>query len=79
MTNIVAKLIKNGKCVKSIYNVKSVIPNKKYGYFEITETIHKHDIITLHKFTDIDRVELYKPDENYYCLEKLPYKVVERE
>ena len=79
MNRHVAKLIKNNKVVKEIYNIKSVIPNKKYRYFEITERINQHDIITIHRFSDIDRVEIYKPDENYARLEKSPYKVVERE
>lgn len=79
MTKIIAKLIKNNKVVKTIYNIKSVVPNKKYGYFEITERINQHDIITTHRFSDIDRVELYKPDENYYRYENKPYKVIERE
>ena len=78
MTKIIAKLIKNNKVVKTIYNIKSVVPNKKYGYFEITERINQHDIITTHRFSDIDRVELYKHDKNYARLEKVPYRVVER-
>lgn len=78
MNRHVAKLIKNNKVVKEIYNIKSVIPNKKYGYFEITERINQHDIITIHRFSNIDRVEIYKPDENYARLEKVPYMVIER-
>lgn len=74
-----AVLIKNGKEVKSIYYIKSVVANKKYGYFEITQKIYHHDIITIHRFTDVDRVELYKPDVNYARMEKTPYMVVERE
>lgn len=74
-----AKLIKNGKTVKEIYFIKSVVANKKYGYFEITQKIYHHDIITIHHFKDVDKVELYRPDENYARLEKSPYMVVERE
>lgn len=76
---IKAVLKKDGKEVKSIYYIKSVVPNKKYGYFEITQKIYHHDIITIHRFRDVDRVELYKPDENYARMEKTPYKVIERE
>ena len=79
MTKIVAVLVKDGKHVKTIHDIKSVTANKKYGYFEITQSIYKHDIVTIHRFSDIDRVELFKPDEHYYQLEKNPYKVVERE
>lgn len=79
MTKIIAKLIKNNKVVKTIYNIKNVIANKKYGYFEITEHICSHDIITIYRFSDIDRVEIYQPDENYHRYENKPYKVVERE
>ena len=79
MERIVAKLIKNNKVIKELHDIKSVVPNKKYGYFEITESINQHDIITIHRFSDIDRVELYKPDENYYRYENKPYKVIERE
>lgn len=78
MTNTKAVLIKDHKIVKEIYNIKSVVANKKYGYFEITENINKHDIITIHRFNDVDKVELYRPDENYARYEKTPYKVVER-
>lgn len=79
MTNKVAVLLKAGKPVKTIHNIKSVVANKKYGYFEITENICKHDIITIHRFSDVDRVEIYEPDENYARLKKVPYKVIERE
>ena len=76
---IKARLVKDGQTVKEIYNIKSVVANKKYGYFEITELINKHDIITIHRFSDVEKVELYRPDENYARYEKTPYKVVERE
>ena len=74
-----AVLIKDNKVVKTIYYIKSVVANTKYGYFEITERINQHDIITLHRFSDIDRVELYKPDENYHRFEKVPYMVINHE
>lgn len=79
MTNTKAVLIKDYKIVKEIYNIKSVVANAKYGYFEITEHINKHDIITIHRYKDVEKVELYRPDENYARYEKTPYKVVERE
>lgn len=75
---IKARLVKDGQTVKEIYNIKSVVANKKYGYFEITEVINKHDIITIHRFKNVEKVELYRPDENYARYEKTPYKVVER-
>ena len=76
---IKARLVKDGQTVKEIYNIKSVVANKKYGYFEITELINKHDIITIHRFKDVEKVELYKTDPNYARFEKTPYKVVEQE
>ena len=74
-----AVLIKDNKEIKTIYSIKSVVANTKYGYFEITQKLYHHDIITIHRFSDVDRVELYKPDENYHRYEKVPYKVIERE
>lgn len=76
---IKARLVKDGKTVKEIYSIKNVVANKKYGYFEITECINKYDIITIHRFKDVEKVELYKTDPNYARFEKTPYKVVERE
>lgn len=76
---IKAVLIKNNKPIKTFYYIKSVTTDKKYEYFVITEHIFKHDIIHAYKFSDVDRVEMYKPSENYYEYEKKPYKVVERE
>ena len=78
MERIVAKLIKNNKVIKELHDIKSVVPDKKHGYFEITQKICTHDIITIHRFSDTDRVELYKHDKNYARLEKVPYKVIER-
>lgn len=74
-----ARLIKDGKTVKEIYSIKNVVANKKYGYFEITQNLYKRDIITIHRFKDVDKVELYQTDLNYARFEKTPYKVVERE
>ena len=76
---IKARLVKDGKTVKEIYSIKNVVANKKYGYFEITECINKHEIITIHRFKDVEKVELYQTDPNYARYEKTPYKVVERE
>lgn len=76
---IKAKLVKDGQTVKEIYSIKNVVANKKYGYFEITEKIYKHEIITIHRFKDVDKVELYQTDILSGRFEKTPYKVVERE
>ena len=72
-------LIKDNKEVKTIYSIKSVVANTKYGYFEITQKLYQHDIITIHRFSEVDRVEMYKPDENYYRYEKVPYKIIKGE
>lgn len=77
-TNTKAVLIKDHKIVKEIYNIKSVVANTKYGYFEVTQRFYKHDITTIRRFTEVDRIELYHVDENYARYEKTPYKVVER-
>ena len=74
-----AVLIKDNKVVKTIYYIKSVVANTKYSYFEIIQKLYHHDIITIHRFSDIDRVELYKPDENYHRFEKVPYMVINHE
>lgn len=76
---IKARLVKDDQTVKEIYNIKSVVANKKYGYFEITQNLYRRDIITIHRFKDLDKVELYQTDPNYARFEKTPYKVVERE
>lgn len=76
---IKARLVKDGKTVEEIYNIKNVVANAKYGYFEITECINKYDIIKIHRFKDVDKVELYQTDPNYARFEKTPYKVVEQE
>ena len=78
MTDTKAVLIKDHKIIKEIYNIKSVVANSKYGYFEITQNLYRRDIITIHRFKDVEKVELYRPDENYARYEKTPYKVVER-
>ena len=74
-----ARLVKDGKTVKEIYSIKNVVANKKYGYFEITQNLYRRDIITIHRFKDVEKVELYQTDPNYARFEKTPYKVVERE
>lgn len=76
---IKARLVKDDKTVKEIYNIKNVVANKKYGYFEITEKIYKHEIITIHRFKDVEKVELYQTDILSGRFNKTPYKVVERE
>lgn len=63
-----ARLVKVNHLPKLMYNVTSVKPNKKYGYFEITTKIYQHQIITTQRFADVDYIELYD--------EKDPAKVV---
>ena len=74
-----SRLVKDDQIVKEIYSIKNVVANKKYGYFEITECINKHEIITIHRFKDVDKVELYQTDILSGQFEKTPYKVIERE
>lgn len=69
-----AKLIKNNNLPKTMFNVVSVKANKKYGYFEITTKIYHHQIITIHRFNDVDRVELYDEEDS-----RKPAKVIEHE
>ena len=69
--NIKATFVKNGKELKSMYNIKSVTANKKYGYFEITQVFYKRDIISLVRYSDCDRVELYKENPNYNRYDEL--------
>ena len=77
MTNTKAVFIKNHKIVKEMYHIVSVVANNKYGYFEVTQRFYKHDIITIRRYTEVDRVELYHVDKNYARYEKTPYRVVE--
>ena len=62
------RMVKVNHLPKVMYNVISVKPNKKYGYFEITTKIYHHEIITTERFNDVDYIEMYN--------EKEPTKVV---
>ena len=55
-----AKLIKINRPSELMFNVISVKPNKKYGYFEITTKIYHHEIITTKSFKEVDFIELYE-------------------
>ena len=51
-----AYLTKGNKAIKVLFDVTKVNPNYKYGYFEITQHIYHHDIITIHRYKDFDSV-----------------------
>ena len=51
-----------------MFDVVSVHPDKKYGYYVVTQKTLHHQIITVHRFNDVDYIELYD--------EKEPNKVV---
>lgn len=55
-----AKLIKLNNPSKYMFNVISVKPNKKYGYFEITTKIYHHEFIEIKRFNEVDYIELYE-------------------
>lgn len=55
-----AKFYKDDKYKFSNANVIKVNPNKKYGYFEITQKFYHFEIITVHRFTEVDKIELYR-------------------
>ena len=74
MATYKAKLIKNNNPSKLLFNVISCKANKKYGYFEITTKIYHHQIITIHRFNEYDRVELYDEEDG-----RKPVKVIEKE
>lgn len=77
--NIKAVIYNNNKPVRTMYNVKSVVPNNKYGYFEITQVFYRREIISIASYQICNKVEMYKHDENYYQYENKPFKVIERE
>lgn len=68
MTTYKIRLVKTNKLPKIMYNVVSVRPHLKYGYFEIISKIYHHEIITTERFADVDYIEMYD--------EKDPAKVV---
>lgn len=55
-----AKLLKNNKEIKLMFNVDSIKTDKKYGYFVVTTKIYKHQIMTTHSFKEVDTIELYE-------------------
>lgn len=47
---------KDGKPVKTYYNVSDIRFDKKYNYWILTERIFHHDIITIHRLNEFDKV-----------------------
>ena len=46
----------NGREVKRFFNVKSIHFDKKYNYWVLTECIYNHDIITVHRLCEFDKI-----------------------
>ena len=45
-----------GKLVKTLFDVKSVKFDNKYNYWILTQKIYKHDIITIHRLNEVDKI-----------------------
>ena len=56
------QLIKNGLITKQMFDIVSVHSDKKYGYFVVTQKTLHHQIITIHRFSDVDYVVLVNRD-----------------
>ena len=57
-----ALLYLNGKHVKTLYDIKSVKYDHKYNYWIVTQHIYKHDLTTIHKVTDVDKIIVVDKD-----------------
>ena len=51
-----ALLYLNGTLVKTVFDVKSVKFDNKYNYWILTQKIYKHDIITIHRLKDVNKI-----------------------
>ena len=47
---------KGNQLIKALRDVISVKPDKKYGYFIITQKIYHHEIISTIRFADCERI-----------------------
>ena len=52
----------NGKYVKTLYDIKSVKFDNKYNYWIVTQHIYKHDLTTIHKVSDVDKIIVVDKD-----------------
>lgn len=55
---------KEDKTVKTFYDVKTITYDQKYNYWVLTQRIYHHDIITIHKPLEFDKVTLIDKDGN---------------
>ena len=54
---------KDYKTVKTFYDVKNISYDHKYNYWILTQCISHHDIITIHKPLEFDKVEVVSKGE----------------
>ncbi|MBO7716227.1 MAG: hypothetical protein J6S85_21865 [Methanobrevibacter sp.] len=59
-----ATLYKGNTAIKILFDVIKVKPNKKYGYFEITQKIYRHELITIARYKDVDKIIFVDKDGN---------------
>ena len=59
-----ATLYKGNTAIKILLDVIKVKPNKKYGYFEITQKIYRHELITIARYKDVDKIIFVDKDGN---------------
>ena len=55
---------KGDKLIKTYSYVISVKADKKYGYFIITQKIYHHEIISIIRFNDCDKIVYTDPKGN---------------
>lgn len=69
---LIAKCYKDNQLIKTYGNIITVKPDKKYGYFIITQKIYHHEIISIMRFADCDSI-IYT-DKNGVRKEITPYE-----
>lgn len=53
-----AEFYKNNRVTKILFDVTKCNADRKYNYFEITQVIYHHQLITIHSFKEYDYVVL---------------------
>lgn len=59
-----ALFYKGDNLTKLLRDVISVKANKKYGYYEITQKIYHHTLITTARFNEVDKIVFVDKDGN---------------
>ena len=66
-----AKYYYKGHYKFTCHYIVKIKPNNKHGYFETTQKINRYEILTIQRYTEVDKVEIYRD------FEKKPIEVIE--